>query len=758
MADDRLRNHVSVALIPPQQAACEEGHFDATDDKNASRGGNRTDSRSRPILAVVIPFYKITYFENLLQALAVQTDSRFRVYVGDDQSPTPPVDLLQKFEDRLDITYIRFDQQMGGTSLVRQWNRCLELARDEDWIWMLPDDDLPSENFVEEFYRALDASHDTPNRPSVYRAPICIIDANGNVTQEAAPDPEFEDNLQFYLRLLRGQTMSTLGDNVFCARRLRDAGGFVEFPKGWGSDHATVLQVAQGHGIRTIAPAKFYFRMSGLNISSNRSDGAQKLKARLEFAAWLKKNENLFPRDPGEEFFRLFLHKGEHYVAYEWPISFAICVAFYKLSYFCCSSRSPLTLLKVLALKARVAWTRRTGTPAASQRAMNGGGAEHKVKVLHVANWYPNPWDEIEGNFIKNQLELFRGVTEMRVLNVQVRESSNFFRYVRVPLGKGVEGYYILTRLRSGSRLVEWLTTLILLCALVRHRVNRYDLLHIHIAYPLLSLFHVWKRFIRPQVLISEHWSAYHFGFWLPAGSRALARIQRIFHHRIPVVGVSEELLKDILLFSGRDDFEAAVLPNVVDAVAFQYREHRSSDASVRLFAVNRWREIKNPFPLLEALAALQADGVEVSFRVGGFGPLEPEMREFVQRHALRGVTFLGKLDKFQIADELASADAYAFTSLHETFSVACAEALCCGCPLIGPALPAILEYTGSSNHVIVSAHTAEAWKVALLHLSLVKSQFRRREIAAVASARFNSESFLKKYREILSKTAASQA
>jgi len=36
------------------------------------------------MLAIVIPYYKRTFFEETLQSLANQTDKRFQVYVGDD--------------------------------------------------------------------------------------------------------------------------------------------------------------------------------------------------------------------------------------------------------------------------------------------------------------------------------------------------------------------------------------------------------------------------------------------------------------------------------------------------------------------------------------------------------------------------------------------------------------------------------------------------------------------------------------------------
>ena len=50
------------------------------------------------MLAIVIPYYKIIFFEKTLESLAKQTDKRFHVYIGDDGSPNAPLELLKKYE------------------------------------------------------------------------------------------------------------------------------------------------------------------------------------------------------------------------------------------------------------------------------------------------------------------------------------------------------------------------------------------------------------------------------------------------------------------------------------------------------------------------------------------------------------------------------------------------------------------------------------------------------------------------------------
>ena len=104
------------------------------------------------MLAIIIPFYKITYFEATLQSLANQTDNRFKVYIGDDASPNDSSPLLKKFEGKFDFLYHRFEDNLGGKSLTLQWKRCIELKGDEEWLMILGDDDMLESNVVQTFH------------------------------------------------------------------------------------------------------------------------------------------------------------------------------------------------------------------------------------------------------------------------------------------------------------------------------------------------------------------------------------------------------------------------------------------------------------------------------------------------------------------------------------------------------------------------------------------------------------------------------
>ena len=86
------------------------------------------------MLTIVIPYYKIDFFEETLISIANQTDKRFNVYIGDDTSPDNPSLLLDKFKDSFNFNYKRFDSNLGSISLVKQWHRCIDLVQDEEML------------------------------------------------------------------------------------------------------------------------------------------------------------------------------------------------------------------------------------------------------------------------------------------------------------------------------------------------------------------------------------------------------------------------------------------------------------------------------------------------------------------------------------------------------------------------------------------------------------------------------------------------
>lgn len=153
---------------------------------------------------------------------------------------------------------------------------------------------------------------------------------------------------------------------------------------------------------------------------------------------------------------------------------------------------------------------------------------------------------------------------------------------------------------------------------------------------------------------------------------------------------------------------------------------------------------------MLKGLHRAVESGLRFNLVIGGYGDLIEEMAGFIETSALRGCTrFTGKMTKPEIAAQLATSDGYLFSSDYETFSIACAEALGAGVPLIGPHIPAIAEYAGAEDRVVVASRTPEAWQEAITAFAqtCARGGWDRAAIARRAEAQFSHTRLRQGYR-----------
>lgn len=224
-------------------------------------------------LAIVIPYYRITFFEQALRSLANQTDKRFKVYIGDDASKDDPRETIARYASVLDLHYIRFDENWGGRSLVAQWNRCLAQVDQPDWVIVLGDDDVLSPNVVETFH----ASSEKIKGATVLRFATQLIDAHDTAITEIYRHPERESSVDFIFRKSR----SSLSEYVFSYAALQTI-GFRELPLAWYSDILAVLEISRFGPVLSLNDASVLVRISGESISGSGRDSSAKNQA----AAW----------------------------------------------------------------------------------------------------------------------------------------------------------------------------------------------------------------------------------------------------------------------------------------------------------------------------------------------------------------------------------------------------------------------------------------------------------------------------------------
>ncbi|MCK8141926.1 glycosyltransferase family 2 protein [Flavobacterium sp. I-SCBP12n] len=238
------------------------------------------------MLAIIIPYYKITFFDETLKSLSNQTNRNFKVYIGDDFSPENPSELLKKYENKIDFIYQKFDNNFGRSSLTKQWERCIKLNKNEKWLMLLGDDDVLSENFVETFYNKrlfFEELYD------VVRFSVIKIDSKTNPISNKIQNIEIESSKNILFNTMR----SSLSEYVFKTSTVNKI-GFKNFPLAWWSDVLAVLEFSNFNDIYSINNSYVKVRISELSISGSSNFEQQKEKSSYLFYNYLLLNKKKY--------------------------------------------------------------------------------------------------------------------------------------------------------------------------------------------------------------------------------------------------------------------------------------------------------------------------------------------------------------------------------------------------------------------------------------------------------------------------------
>ena len=237
-------------------------------------------------LAIVIPAYKSTFLSATLDSIAAQTCQDFTLYIGDDCSPNNIGEIVDRYRDKINLVYKRFDTNLGGKDLVAQWERCIDMTQGEEWIWLFSDDDVMEARCVEEFYKTIKEK----SRAGLIHFNVnCLDDATGKVS----PLPVFPKfcSSKFYLdEKIRGHLISFVVEFVVRRDIFFDNGRFQNFDLAWGSDFISWVKFSNAAGgIDTCADAKVLWRKSDENISPDKSSPIleRKIRSLTANAKWL---------------------------------------------------------------------------------------------------------------------------------------------------------------------------------------------------------------------------------------------------------------------------------------------------------------------------------------------------------------------------------------------------------------------------------------------------------------------------------------
>jgi len=216
-------------------------------------------------LAIVVPYYKIDFFEQTLLSIYQQTDKRFTLYIGNDLSPNNPLQLIDKYFDKNDYQYFDYKENLGGKNLASQWERILENVT-EEWFQILGDDDMIADNFVEEFYKNIDQIEN--QKISIVKISQYFIDENSIQSTNLSSNPQIISTKTFLEGKFLKFERSSLSEHIFKLSEYKKY-LFKKYPLAWHSDDMAVVQLSIPNGIYFINSTNVLVRFSKKSISGD---------------------------------------------------------------------------------------------------------------------------------------------------------------------------------------------------------------------------------------------------------------------------------------------------------------------------------------------------------------------------------------------------------------------------------------------------------------------------------------------------------
>lgn len=277
-----------------------------------------------------IPAYKDNFLALCINSILQQTYKNFEIVIVNDCSPNNIKSVINDFKDTK-IKYFENEKNIGKENLVKNWNKCLELARGEYFI-LMGDDDILEKNYLEEFSKLID------KYPSldIFHCRTTIIDEN-SIPVELTPSwPEYENLYEMMMHRVRNLRMQYISDFVFRTEKLKSIGGFYPLPLAWGTDDLTAFIVASEKGIAHINIPLLKYRKSNINLSAI-GDPLKKIEAINLQQEWFTKFLN---NEPDNKFdllnYRIIKNELHQYIKRKKikTVSEALNTNFASLTYF----------------------------------------------------------------------------------------------------------------------------------------------------------------------------------------------------------------------------------------------------------------------------------------------------------------------------------------------------------------------------------------------------------------------------------------
>lgn len=290
---------------------------------------------------------------------------------------------------------------------------------------------------------------------------------------------------------------------------------------------------------------------------------------------------------------------------------------------------------------------------------------------------------------------------------------------------------------------------------LIRYLVGCYlkenevpDLIYSHYLPNSLLGYEIKLKYNIPLIVI-EHWSKLNTDI-LPYYIRKMG--EKVYKNADAVLAVSNSLLERIKQHFAIDGY---VVNNLLgqEFLTPHIKPISKTDSKICFLAIGSLIAIKGFDLLVEAFYKAKLPKESWRLTIIGSGVQQENLERQIQVRGLTSnVILVGQKNKLEIVEYLQNTDVFILSSLKETFSVVCIEAMSQGVPVIATLCGGPDEFVEEKDGLLVKPNDVEALKDAIVRMSLTYSLYDRQMISDDCLRRFSPNSIATKLTNVFSK------
>lgn len=264
--------------------------------------------------------------------------------------------------------------------------------------------------------------------------------------------------------------------------------------------------------------------------------------------------------------------------------------------------------------------------------------------------------------------------------------------------------------------------------------------IHVHTCQQAMSVVDYCKYNEIPYYITEHVWP-------IDLGRELNDRMKETYNSATKVIAVSNALSHVLKEYCG---VECAVVHNIVDLDSFNYLSRTTQEAEeYRFISAAQLEYRKGMDILIQGFAEFLNSGIKSHLTIMGDGSQLDNLKQLTKDLKIQEyVTFTGKYERKQFAEELHKSDCFVLVSRDETFGIVYIEAMACGVPAIASMCGGPSDIINDSNGLLVPMEDSHTLSDAMK--KIVNIKYDKEKIAKDCREKYSSEKIAQDIKEII--------